>query len=178
MFAGLQLITEVERVETARDANGVALRFFDGETPGAGPCQSTEPDLAGLFARGKRAFHFLVGVAGNREPRIRLMPGGSPAAFNDALAILDGLLIKRPLAGPTARQIAEGVTRGRKRPLGSGGLLDDHRLLFLVIDDCGASEDSGLRVHGVAKRHIDLARNVFEQDFYGLRVGLRGLNKM
>ncbi len=106
------------------------------------------------------------------------MAGGSAAAFDDALAAVNRFLIQRPLAGPAARQIAQGVARRRQSPLRGSGLFDHDRLLFAVFNVGGARENAALRVDGVAQRHINLARNILQLHLDGLRTVLRGADEM
>src|SRR5580658_5357989 len=166
MFTGFEFIAEVEGIETAGDADGVQLSMFNGDAPGAGPRQRAKPDFAVLFAGRHRSRGERATIAGNRKPRIGLMACGSAAAFDDARAAENWFLIQRPLAGPTACQIAEGVARGRQGPLRGSGLFDDHRLLFAIFNVGRAPKDAGVPVDRVAQRYINLARNILQLQLY------------
>ena len=58
------------------------------------------------------------------------------------------------------------------------GLFDHDRLFFAVFNVSGAREDAALWVDGVAQRHINFARNIFQLQLDGLRSVLRGADKM
>src|SRR5580698_8928009 len=74
-FAGIEFVAEIEWVESAGDTDGIELRFFDGEAPGAGPGERAKPDFAMFFAGGERAVGFLAVVPRDGEPWIGLMAG-------------------------------------------------------------------------------------------------------
>src|SRR5271167_1440231 len=95
-FSGLELITEIEGIEAPGNAHLIELVLFDGDAPGAAPGQRAEPDFAVLFVRI---------VLADGKPWIELMACRSAAAFQHALALMDGFLIERPLAGPAAAQV-------------------------------------------------------------------------
>src|SRR5271168_4570587 len=98
MFAGFQFVAKIKRIEAAGHAHGIQLRSFDGKSPGTRPRQRAKPDFAVLFGCNNWPCGDMTAVAGNRKPRIGLMPGGSAPAFDDALSGMNGLLIQRPLS--------------------------------------------------------------------------------
>ncbi len=120
----------------------------------------------------------LAAVAGNGKPRIRLVAGRSPAAFNDAGSALNRFLVQGPLAGPAAGQIVQGVTGGGQGPLRGGGLFNHDRLFFPIFNTRGPRQNAALGVHGVAQGYVDFAGNILEQHVYRMGIVRRGLHKV
>src|SRR5713101_2536456 len=178
MFARFQLVTKIERIEGAGHAHGVNLASLYRNSPGSRPRQCAKPDFAMLFVGDSGPGRVLAAVAGNGKPRIRLVAGRSPAAFNDAGSALNRFLIQRPLAGPAAGQIAQGVTGGGQGPLRGGGLFNHDRLFFPIFNTRGPRQNAALGVHGVAQGYVNFAGNILEQYVYGMGIVRRGLNKM
>src|SRR5208282_3989664 len=178
MLAGFEFVAKIEWIETAGNAHRIQLGVFHGNSPGTRPRQRAKPDFAMFLARDNWSYRRLAIVAGNGKPRIGLMAGGSAVAFDDAGSAKNRLLIQRPLSGPAARQIAQGVACGREGPLGGSSLFDNDWLLFAIFNVGGAREDARLRINGVTQRHINLARNVLQLQVDGLRTALRGPDEM
>src|SRR5580692_1204032 len=100
MFTGFQFVAKIKWIESAGYSHRIQLGVLNADSPGSGPGERSKPDFSMLLARESWSHLRLAFVAGNREPRIGLMPGGSAAAFNDACAGANEFLIQRPLAGP------------------------------------------------------------------------------
>src|SRR5437016_14477606 len=95
---------------------------------------------------------------------IGMMTCAAPTALDGPRAHVNQLLIECALAGPTAAQIAEQITGGRKSPLPGSDLFMKNGLLLAVFDAGGAGENSGFGIHRVAQPHVNFAGNILEQD--------------
>ena len=160
-LAGFEHVAEVEGIEAAGDAHRVQLVLLDGDAPGAAPCQRAEPDFAVILVGG------FAGL--DRKPRIGLMAGGSAAAFDDARAGMQRLLVQGPLARPAAGQIVQRVVGGRQGPGGGSGLLDGDRLRLAILDGRRARQDAAVRIDGVVQGDENIALDVLEYDVKAVR---------
>src|SRR5580692_4097995 len=156
MFTGFQCVAKIKWIESAGYSHRIQLGALDADSPGSGPRERSKPDFPVLLVRKSSSHCRLAFVAGNREPRIGLMPGGSAPAFHDARAAANGFLIQRPLAGPAACQIAQGIARWRQGPLRGGSLFDHNGLPITVFDVGRTGENTSNRVDGIMQRHINL----------------------